>query len=92
MLTPATAISRTISILKVHSRLKAFCLSIPVSSKNDTYVLFAPGTVSLSVDRVVNNTLSHITMSTYCSIALTLPVDPNKHGSTGKVKEIEQSV
>ena len=30
MLTPATPISRTISILKVHSRLKAFCLSVIV--------------------------------------------------------------
>ena len=28
MLTPAFPISRTISILKVHSRLKAFCLSL----------------------------------------------------------------
>ena len=28
MFTPATPISRTISILKVHSRLKAFCLSV----------------------------------------------------------------
>ena len=28
MLTPVTPISRTISILKVHSRLKAFCLSV----------------------------------------------------------------
>ena len=30
MLTPATPISRTISILKVHSRLKAFCLSVVI--------------------------------------------------------------
>ena len=29
MSTPATPIPRTISILKVHSRLKAFCLSVP---------------------------------------------------------------
>ena len=34
MLTPVTPISRTISIVKVHSRLKAFCLSVGVSCRN----------------------------------------------------------
>ena len=39
MLTPATPISRTISILKVHSRLKAFCLSVDIKQHAKTITL-----------------------------------------------------